>query len=53
MVFAARVGECGHYNPFRRSGRKIDEEALKGLIRAAMALNLKSKPKPGERAASG
>jgi hypothetical protein len=27
-------------------GDKLDEAALKGLIRAAVALNLKSKPKP-------
>jgi hypothetical protein len=33
-------------------GEKVDEAALKDLIRAAVALNLKSKPKPGERAAS-
>ena len=36
-------------------GDKVDEAALKDLIRAAVALNLKSKgktqPKPGERAA--
>jgi hypothetical protein len=36
-------------------GDKINEAALKDLIRAAVALNLmsKSKPNPGERAASG
>ena len=37
-------------------GDKLDEAALKDLIRAAMALNLKGKskpkPKPGERAAN-
>jgi hypothetical protein len=37
-------------------GEKVDEAALKDLIRAAVALNLKgktkSKPKPGERARS-
>jgi hypothetical protein len=35
-------------------GEKIDEAALKDLIRAAVALNLmgKNKPKPGERTAS-
>jgi len=36
-------------------GEKIDEAALKDLIRAAVALNLKgrSKPKPRRRGASG
>ena len=36
-------------------GGKINEAALKDLIRAAVALNLmrNSKPKPGERAPSG
>ena len=29
-----------------REGDKVDEAALKDLIRAAVALNLKSKPKP-------
>jgi len=32
-------------------GDKIDEAALKDLIRAAVALNMKLKPKPGKRAA--
>jgi hypothetical protein len=32
---------------------KVDEEALKDLIRAAVALNLKSKSKPKPRRASG
>jgi hypothetical protein len=34
-------------------GDKIDEEALKDLIRAAVALNLKDKSKPKPRRASG
>ena len=34
-------------------GDKVDKAALKHLIRAAVALNLKSKPKPQGRAASG
>ncbi len=34
-----------------REGEKIDEAALKALIRAAVALNLQTKPKP-RRAAS-
>ena len=33
-----------------REGEKIDEKALKELIRAAVALNLKSKPKPAVKA---
>src|ERR1035438_6322752 len=36
-----------------REGDKVDEAALKDLIRAAVALNLKPKPKPRKRAASG
>jgi hypothetical protein len=35
-----------------REGEKVDEAALKGLIRAAVALNLKSKSKPKTRPAS-
>ena len=34
-------------------GDKVDEAALKDLIRAAVALNLKSKSKPKSRRASG
>jgi len=30
-----------------REGEEVDEAALKDLIRAAVALNLKKKPKPG------
>jgi hypothetical protein len=36
-----------------REGDKIDEAALKDLIRAAVALNLKGKKKPKPRRASG
>jgi hypothetical protein len=35
-----------------REGEKIDEAALKGLIRAAVALNLEKKSKPKPRPAS-
>jgi hypothetical protein len=34
-------------------GEKVDETALKDLIRAAVALNLKGKTKPKPRRASG
>jgi hypothetical protein len=36
-----------------REGEKIDEAALKALVRAAVALNLKSKSKPKAKRASG
>jgi hypothetical protein len=36
-----------------REGEKVDEAALKDLIRAAVALNLKGKGKPKPRRASG
>jgi hypothetical protein len=35
------------------AGEKIDEAALKNLVRAAVALNLESKSKPKPRRASG
>jgi hypothetical protein len=36
-----------------REGDKVDEAALKGLIRAAVALNLEGKSKPKTRRANG
>jgi hypothetical protein len=56
MLFTNRNSNCLEGNVRRaidiHEGDKVDQAALKGFVRAAVALNLKDKSKPQPRRAS-